>query len=198
MMSIQLFLLVLAAATTTAMGDHCFAGSTVVYVDSRAVAMHDLVIGDYVLDAKNQLTEIIGFTTHKTAIAKMLMFWSNRELVLTVSPEHILIDSSGDYKYASDFTIGDELMSGFGAVQIELIVEVEKEELMISPMTKSGTLIAGDARIHVSCYSHVNTHLVSPAHAYIRARSWMSPHTGDTHLVEKVFLFILKMIGFAR
>lgn len=159
-----------------------------------AVAIGDLKEGDQVLDHQGQLTEVLSMMHDVKANALdqlVSLYDQDQNLIVRLTPEHLLFDSEGNSKFANGFRMGDQLLARDGSVvkvasqEISAVEEDDKTRL-VAPLTQSGTLLVGPRQIAASCYAHVSDHDL--AHDYIQRLHALDPQGGFTYSVFEGFL----------
>ena len=121
--------------------DSCFSGDMTVkrVRDHQLISMKDLRIGDVIYDADSKPTKVLGWLHREPDKEFEIMKVDG----LKVSPDHLLRDRDGTYKFASEFP-GAIPGTARGAY---------------APFTRSGTLsVEGHP---VSCYAQFYNHHIS-------------------------------------
>lgn len=178
--------------------ESCFDAATRVWrTDGRSVPMRDLSVGDEILDADGEPTEVTDFTTNRTAYTAVIDLFDNNDAhLVTMTPKHVVHMADGTQKYADEVQEGEYVDSYEQATYVYRVERRMSDVHVIAPITKSGTLTVGWRRMAASCYAH--TKWTGALHAYTRARTWLRPYAGSTSWAERRLTAGLRLLGLAH
>ena len=129
-------------------GTSCIAGHQTVTIDShKTKKIIELKFGDVVL-TDTGFQKYIG-NIHNGSISQTLKIHTNDGKSIELTADHLIKTDKG-FAHAGTLRIGSSLV-GSKVVLIE-----ERRSYVISPLTKSGTIVVND--VVLSCYANVHSH----------------------------------------
>lgn len=148
----------------------CFSGTSRVYrQDGSSIMMKDVRVGDHLLDAYGEFSEVLTFLDHRPdAPDTDYLQISTTESTLEITPTHLLLmrhhhDSNAPrYLQAQRLRVGDSIFSINETIKemkvIEIIRNLKRNDAF-APLTESGTLVVDN--IIASCYADYEYHSIA-------------------------------------
>jgi len=140
-------------------GGSCFSGSSLVTVQGKGIIpMKELRLGDLVLtngDDDDTYEPVYSFGHYEPKSAATTTLYqittttiSSDDVVLEISPEHLMKNPSGQFRPAASFARGDLVMNEKGeAVEIRSMKRITKRDGLYAPFTPSGQLIVSGIQV---------------------------------------------------